>query len=152
MWNTIWMKPTPKFKYTLNTRKNNVSSCVLPRPLWNHPFVGSKLRSLLSWLLINLTKHPCPFYYYWQQKNHAYRRLKIFWPMRSSSNILFSTGVHKVANSTLPPILPPLFPPPISGSLVTAILLKGWILPIGGASAGEGLRLQSVQQACFIII
>ena len=28
---------------------------------------------------------------------------------------------------------------PISGSKVTAILLKGLILPIGGASAGEGL-------------
>jgi hypothetical protein len=28
---------------------------------------------------------------------------------------------------------------PINGSKVTAILLKGWILPIGGASAGEGL-------------
>ena len=28
---------------------------------------------------------------------------------------------------------------PISGSKVTAILLKGWILPIGGASSGEGL-------------
>ena len=28
---------------------------------------------------------------------------------------------------------------PISGSKVTTILLKGWILPIGGASAGEGL-------------
>ena len=28
---------------------------------------------------------------------------------------------------------------PFSGSKVTAILLKGWILPIGGASAGEGL-------------
>ena len=27
----------------------------------------------------------------------------------------------------------------ISGSKVTAILLKGWVLPIGGASAGEGL-------------
>jgi hypothetical protein len=27
----------------------------------------------------------------------------------------------------------------ISGSKVTAILVKGWILPIGGASAGEGL-------------
>jgi hypothetical protein len=25
---------------------------------------------------------------------------------------------------------------PISGSKVTAILLNGWILPIGGASAG----------------
>ena len=38
---------------------------------------------------------------------------------------------------------------PISGSKVTAILLKGRILPIGGASAGEGLRLQPAQQACF---
>ena len=28
----------------------------------------------------------------------------------------------------------------ISGSKVRAILLKGWILPIGGASAVEGLR------------
>ena len=39
---------------------------------------------------------------------------------------------------------------PISGSKVTAILLKGCILPIGGASAGEGLRLQPAQQACFL--
>ena len=39
----------------------------------------------------------------------------------------------------------------ISGSKVTAILLKWRILPIGGASAGEGLRLQPVQQACFYI-
>ena len=38
---------------------------------------------------------------------------------------------------------------PISGSKVTAILLKGWILPIGEASAGEGLRLQPAQQACL---
>ena len=30
-----------------------------------------------------------------------------------------------------------------------AILLKGWILPICGASAGEGLRLQHAQQACL---
>ena len=37
---------------------------------------------------------------------------------------------------------------PISGSKVTAILLKGGILPIGGASAGEGLLLQPAQQAC----
>jgi hypothetical protein len=28
----------------------------------------------------------------------------------------------------------------INGSKVTAILLKGWILSIGGASAVEGLR------------
>ena len=39
---------------------------------------------------------------------------------------------------------------PFSGSKVTAILLKGWILPIGGASSGEGLRLQPVQQACYL--
>ena len=38
----------------------------------------------------------------------------------------------------------------ISGSKVTAILLKGWIWPIGGASAGEGLRLQPAQQACLV--
>ena len=38
---------------------------------------------------------------------------------------------------------------PIIGSKVTAILLKGWIWPIGEASAGEGLRLQPAQQACF---
>ena len=31
-----------------------------------------------------------------------------------------------------------------------AILLKGWILPIGEASVGKGLRLQPAQQACFI--
>ena len=39
---------------------------------------------------------------------------------------------------------------PITGSKVTAILLKGWILPIGGASAREGLRLQPAQQACYV--
>ena len=38
---------------------------------------------------------------------------------------------------------------PISGSKVTTILLKGGILPIGGASSGEGLRLQPAQQACL---
>ena len=38
---------------------------------------------------------------------------------------------------------------PIIGSTVTAILLKGWILPIGGGSAGKGLRLQPAQPACF---
>ena len=37
----------------------------------------------------------------------------------------------------------------INGSKVTAILLKGWILPIGGASLGEGLHLQPAQQACY---
>ena len=38
---------------------------------------------------------------------------------------------------------------PISGSNVMAILLNGCILPFGGASAGEGQRLQLAQQACF---
>ena len=37
----------------------------------------------------------------------------------------------------------------ISGSKVTAILLKGPILPIGVVASGKGLRLQPVQQACF---
>ena len=41
---------------------------------------------------------------------------------------------------------------PIDGSKVTAILLRGWILPIGAASAGEGLRLQRAQQACLYLI
>ena len=40
---------------------------------------------------------------------------------------------------------------PISGSKGTAILLKGWILPIVGASAVEGLHLQPAQQVCFEI-
>ena len=40
---------------------------------------------------------------------------------------------------------------PISGSEVTVILLKGWILSIGGVSAGESLCLQPAQQACFHI-
>ena len=35
-------------------------------------------------------------------------------------------------------------------SKVTAILLRGWILPIGGASALKGLRLQPAQQACLM--
>ena len=33
----------------------------------------------------------------------------------------------------------------ITGSKVTAILLDGWILPIGGAPAGKVLRLQPAQ-------
>ena len=38
----------------------------------------------------------------------------------------------------------------ITGSKVTAYLLNVWILPIGGASARKGLRLQPVQQACYL--
>ena len=41
---------------------------------------------------------------------------------------------------------------PISGSKVTTILLKGWIWPIGEASAGEDLRLQPAQQTCFRMV
>ena len=37
----------------------------------------------------------------------------------------------------------------IAGSKVTAFWLNGWILPVGGASAVKGLRLQPAQQACF---
>ena len=36
---------------------------------------------------------------------------------------------------------------PLSGSKVTAILPEGWILPFGGASVVEGLRLHPAQQA-----
>ena len=38
----------------------------------------------------------------------------------------------------------------ITGSKVTANLLNGWILPIGGASVANALRLQPAQQACFL--
>ena len=41
---------------------------------------------------------------------------------------------------------------PISGSIVTAILLKGWILPIGGASAVEGLRSTGLPHLVIIYI
>ena len=37
----------------------------------------------------------------------------------------------------------------ITGSNLTVILLNGWILPIGGASAVKGPRLQPAQQSCF---
>ena len=39
----------------------------------------------------------------------------------------------------------------ITGSKVTAILLNAWILPIGGASAVKGPRLQPAQQACLFL-
>ena len=38
----------------------------------------------------------------------------------------------------------------IAGSKAKVVLQNGWILPIGGASAVKGLRLQPTQQACFI--
>ena len=41
---------------------------------------------------------------------------------------------------------------PFSGSKVTAILLKGWIRPIGGASAGEGLPCSLRSRLVFFII
>ena len=37
----------------------------------------------------------------------------------------------------------------ITGSKVTEILLKGWILPIGGASAVEGLRSTGLPRLVF---
>ena len=40
----------------------------------------------------------------------------------------------------------------ITGSKVRAILLKGWILPIGGASAVEGLRLMGLPRLVLTII
>ena len=40
----------------------------------------------------------------------------------------------------------------LGDSKVTGYLLKGWILPIGGASEGKGLRLQLAQQAGFYLI
>ena len=38
---------------------------------------------------------------------------------------------------------------PINGSKVTAILMKGLILPIGGASAVEGLRSTGLPRLVF---
>ena len=59
---------------------------------------------------------------------------------------------HKIDYVTifLEIINPERHPNRITGSKVTAYLLNGWILPIGGASAGKGLRLQPEQQACFL--
>ena len=37
----------------------------------------------------------------------------------------------------------------ITGSKVTAVLLNGWIFPVGGASSMKGVRLQPAQQASF---
>ena len=39
----------------------------------------------------------------------------------------------------------------ISGSKVTAILVKGWSLPIGGASSVEGLRSTGLPHQVFLI-
>ena len=57
-------------------------------------------------------------------------------------DVVFS---HKIDYVTIPEG----HPNRITGSKVTAILLNEWILPIGGASAAKGLRLQLAQQACF---
>ena len=40
----------------------------------------------------------------------------------------------------------------ITGSRVTAILLNGWILPIGGASAVEGLRSAGLPPLVIIVL
>ena len=37
----------------------------------------------------------------------------------------------------------------ITGTKLSAILLNGWTLPVGGASEVKGLRLQPAHQACF---
>ena len=53
--------------------------------------------------------------------------------------------------STLQQILNPEgHPNRITGPKVRAILLNGWILPIRGASAVKGLRLQRMQECCFL--
>ena len=39
----------------------------------------------------------------------------------------------------------------ITGSRVTAIFLNGWILPIGGASAVEGLRPTFIHNSSYIM-
>ena len=41
---------------------------------------------------------------------------------------------------------------PVNGSKVMAILMKGWILPIGGASTVEGLRSTGLSPlVCFLL-
>ena len=41
---------------------------------------------------------------------------------------------------------------PFSGSKFTAILLKGWIWPIGGASTGEGLPCSLRSRLVLILL
>ena len=61
---------------------------------------------------------------------------------------------HKIDNVTISQEILNLkgYPSCITGSKVTAILLNGWILPIGGASSVKGLRLQPALQARFFHI
>ena len=57
-----------------------------------------------------------------------------------SHNIVYVTIFKKILNLEG-------HPNPITGSKVMVIVLNGWILPIGGASAVKGLCLQPAQQA-----
>ena len=41
---------------------------------------------------------------------------------------------------------------PTNGSKVTAILLKGWISPVGGASAVEGLRSTGLPRLVLMML
>ena len=43
-------------------------------------------------------------------------------------------------------------PNPINGSIVTTILLNVWILPIGGASAVDGLQSTGIPRLVYIIM
>ena len=61
------------------------------------------------------------------------KRLDIALPVIALPVIDFVIGIKNFLN-------PEGHKNPIIGSKVTAILLKGWISPIGGASAVEGLR------------
>ena len=40
---------------------------------------------------------------------------------------------------------------PISGSKVTVVLLKGWLLPTGGVASGRVCGLQHALQACLLL-
>ena len=57
-------------------------------------------------------------------------------------DVVFS---HKIDYVTIPEGHPNRF----TGSRVTAILLNGWILPIGEASAVEGLRSTGLPRLVF---
>ena len=68
---------------------------------------------------------------------------------RRHHTLMFEDGAfsHKIDYITIfkENLNPERYPNRITSSQVTAILMNGLILPIGGASAGKGLRLQPVQ-------
>ena len=77
--------------------------------------------------------------------------MKIFLRCRLTLTVEDETFSHKIDYGYIfqEIINPEGYPNCITGLKVTAILLNGWILPIGRTSSVKGLRLQPAQQACF---